>query len=392
MMTRGSERRKTVNAQYHSSDGPRNFEAKTNLVNLKNHGSSKKLVTPVMSNKLEFQNNAFGLKNTLELAPLSSTPSASISKRSNNSIGQKADSPSKKGKLKVYVFKRKDNQAVSDSKIQSSKIVDSDSSEEQDKPNDQNKITEENNRLIEQMMMDRKRQSSYTAEMSLGLKSNLSSFKSKQKKKVIRKIIQRRKTRQFTKGQSNDFENNSLALRDTNTPDVYNDRVAALTHKARSNAVNSPNFSKGIITNENRHSSTPLSKSGFKTRDLEERRTSELPLERLSLLETPSSPMKRTTEQIIAQTMADLAKIKEENSVSEVSTSKLEDPSPKVVLDVKDTWEPSPSKLDDTCHEIMKDIEDLELKYKLRENWLDTQTSAEKPFVTEVSAIFTHNE
>lgn len=37
----------------------------------------------------------------------------------------------------------------------------------------------------------------------------------------------------------------------------------------------------------------------------------------------------------------------------------------------------------------MKDIKDLELNYKLRENWLDSKNSSDKPFNVEISAILT---
>ena len=164
MMSRGSERRRTFAGIYHSSDGPRNLEAKNALVSMKDYSSKKKLVTPVSSGKIEFQNNALGLKNTLELAPLSSTPSANISKRSNNSLVQKVDSPSKKGKLQVYVFKRKDDHTLSKNTIENpTSKAPSDESGEAIR-DEKKKLTEENNKLIQQMMMDRTRQPSFTSK------------------------------------------------------------------------------------------------------------------------------------------------------------------------------------------------------------------------------------
>ena len=55
-----------------------------------------------------------------------------------------------------------------------------------------------------------------------------------------------------------------------------------------------------------------------------------------------------------------------------------------------DTWSrASTSKLDDTCQEIMEDIDSLEVKYKLRENWMEEQSLIEKPFLSDVSTVLT---
>ena len=85
--------------------------------------------------------------------------------------------------------------------------------------------------------------------------------------------------------------------------------------------------------------------------------------------------------------MTELAKINEENSVSSRSESVKEDQSPKILVGIQDTWGNENSKLDDTCNEIMNDFNALELNYKLRENWLETNNSIDKPFDVELSVI-----
>jgi hypothetical protein len=100
------------------------------------------------------------------------------------------------------------------------------------------------------------------------------------------------------------------------------------------------------------------------------------------------SPKKATTEQLIAQSMAELAKINEEVSLSDAS-SQLPDPSPKVTVGITDTWDTYSTKLDETCKEIVDDMNDLELRYKLRENWHEAKATLDKPFPSEVSIILT---
>ena len=117
------------------------------------------------------------------------------------------------------------------------------------------------------------------------------------------------------------------------------------------------------------------------------RRNSELDIEKTSPVH-----VKKNSELILQQNIANLAKINEEtDSLSDQSGSMI-DPSPKVKVELKDTWGMGTPRIDDTWLEIMNDIDDLELKYRLRENWLDTKASIDRPFTAELSAIFTIND
>lgn len=102
--------------------------------------------------------------------------------------------------------------------------------------------------------------------------------------------------------------------------------------------------------------------------------------------------MKKHSELLPIQNIAKLAEINEENdSLSDQSGAMMEQ-SPKVIVEIKDTWGVGTPRIDDTWLEIMNDINDLELKYRLRDNWLDTKSSIDRPFTADISAIFTIND
>ncbi|CAI2362110.1 unnamed protein product [Moneuplotes crassus] len=79
-------------------------------------------------------------------------------------------------------------------------------------------------------------------------------------------------------------------------------------------------------------------------------------------------------------------KIKEDQN-QRAEASESQDFTPKLALEMHDTWNPEPSSKDDSCGGILKDIKGLQLKYKLREGWHDNNTNQKKPFDSDISVI-----
>jgi len=91
-----------------------------------------------------------------------------------------------------------------------------------------------------------------------------------------------------------------------------------------------------------------------------------------------------TTEEIIAKGMAELAELN--SKFDEYNKeSNPEDPSPKVEMNIRDTYQIDPDK--SLAQELLEDFEKLELHFKLKENWLDISKEDERPFDPEYSII-----
>ena len=76
--------------------------------------------------------------------------------------------------------------------------------------------------------------------------------------------------------------------------------------------------------------------------------------------------------------MADLVELNSpENEERSVSVERPS-PSPKVEIGIKDTYQIDPDR--SLTQELLKDFDKLELKYKLKENWLDITGEEERPF------------
>lgn len=386
---------------YHSSDGPRNKEIKLNLVGAQNPAHRSK-------NSISIINQTAVATKFNQVNSVKNLPGLS---QNTTQVTQKRISPlpngdrQKKTKMKVYVFNRNEEKKDTEQSIDDSTVTPQHKISE-------NKLTEENNRLIEQMFKDRKRQYSCTTEMNSAFKSKLLGSKRKPKRRVIRKIVSRdqalknsKKSNLLSVNESTESTSNQKTIE--KSPDLTKDtrqieQVSSSIFQKKQLEVktSTPNLcipddiNSAPLENSTRNrTKKPLKIVFQKSRKVESALGSPLKLlseapSTLNMDLLPTETPKKTTEELIAQSMADLAKINEENSVSEKSSSHPEDPSPKITVGVADTWGKE-SRPDDTYREIMRDIGDLELKYRLRENWMETQTSQEKPFPADVSAIFT---
>lgn len=418
---------------YHSSDGPRNMERKKNLIRIKAQSNSNLLNLPSKSNKIDFENNANNLKAIKELEPLNSSPNSGNTSKINSIAVRGSESPKKnKAKMKGYVFLRKTKVKNLEGTIEQEDINKSqESNENRDDHDDSIKLTEKNNMLIEQMMMDRKRQYSLATELNGPFKSRLAEInKAKPHKRVLKKFINKKTTKKFSNSNniiegSGSKINSPIARKSNETPDlklskkllIKESEVGSNTHKNSPKNSSTRNVLKyrikgskhrGLATYKNKMKSMPIHEDHkFKNNQkLESKINLSQHKKTDNNLDVPKndsqifgsseasnsrnlSPSRMTTEQIITQSIAELDKINEENSVSQVSESFTDDPSPKVLVGITDTWGSTGSVLDETWNDLMQDIDFLELKYRLRENWLDTKTTLEKPFVTQISAIFT---
>mmetsp|Transcript_43381 Transcript_43381/g.51016 ORF Transcript_43381/g.51016 Transcript_43381/m.51016 type:complete len:99 (+) Transcript_43381:1278-1574(+) len=93
---------------------------------------------------------------------------------------------------------------------------------------------------------------------------------------------------------------------------------------------------------------------------------------------------------MIMDSIAKLAEIQKiEGDKPQEDVNYEPEPSPKIFVSIKDTWNTHGDNLDETCAEIFKDFASLEMQYRLRENWLDMDDNMEKPFPSDISAIFT---
>lgn len=111
---------------------------------------------------------------------------------------------------------------------------------------------------------------------------------------------------------------------------------------------------------------------------------------------------KSTTEDIIAKSIAELAKISNNvEDIPEVESDGTPTPSPKVSVGIRDTWGTFlysypyiGTNETDTSYakELMNDFAKLELNYKLKENWLDLNEEIERPFEAEFSIIMSNDK
>ena len=102
------------------------------------------------------------------------------------------------------------------------------------------------------------------------------------------------------------------------------------------------------------------------------------------------APTKKV-EELIAQSIKILDKIKEETDSQNCATPRVE-ASPKIKINLVNTWGNDAIQQNDTWRELANDLDTLELHYKLRENWLEIEENVKKPFTADVSIIKTEDK
>ena len=150
-------RRMTVANNYHSSDNTRNIDMKINIMKMKNHGSQNRLPIQKLTIKNEERIHVKGIKNIKNPQSLKHTDHETKNRGIQNYFMGK--SPQKKEKLKEYKFLRNNKAKIINNKNKSREINESENNQSpKNSPKilEKYKITEENNRLIDQMI-NRKR-------------------------------------------------------------------------------------------------------------------------------------------------------------------------------------------------------------------------------------------
>lgn len=100
---------------------------------------------------------------------------------------------------------------------------------------------------------------------------------------------------------------------------------------------------------------------------------------------------KNTVEDLIAESIKILDTIKD-NRYDDNVDSKDPEFSPIIDVGISDTWGNDTQLANDTMLELAKDFNDLQLQYKLRENWLESSDRIKKPFKVDLSVIQTHHK
>jgi hypothetical protein len=245
---------------YHSSDGPRNIELKKNLISVKAQSSSNLLNPHLTYHKINFENNANNLKAIKELEPIDLQPNSVNTSKANSIVVRGSNSPNKsKTKMKGYIFLRKSKVKNTENTIEQEDTNKSQESYENNERHDESiKLTEQNNKLIEQMMMDRKRQYSLATELNGAFKSKLADInKSKPHRRVLKKFVSK-KTTQKLSNSNNINENSESKIKSTRerksneTPDlkinkeliVKDKEIGPKTHKKVSQVSSTTNVLK----------------------------------------------------------------------------------------------------------------------------------------------------
>ena len=258
-------------------------------------------------------------------------------------------------KMSAYVFKRNELNALG------AESTNQDESSEKTKEN----LTEENNMLIEQMFKNKKRQFSYTKGLESMFQNKLRN-KAKPKRRVVKRFINNKPVRinatinkQDKDTESDDSKNDShgnivwfTTFTDAKDSDIKEPKFKSQASSSKQLGIYVSESTKhsnnaSIMNQENVVKSKLRSVlDTLKPQILEKQDLSSL----TNNADTQASEKKVTeTEKIIAESIAKLAKINEENDTISDNSSDIKDPSPKINVQIKDTWgEGETEKGDDT--------------------------------------------
>ena len=425
------DQRRTLQNDYHSSDGRRSMFSSNNAEGLISQSSLGKLFPLKTSNKQDSTSTTINIENSKNTQNLSNT--SEVVQNSQETIRNKHNSEKeankksrfrvikwktrslpldteKQSKMSSYVFKKKDEKSATDddksSNANQSDAPQNKSTTPEEFQNNQNRIKEENNKLIELMLMGRKRQNSLPNEILF--QSNILQQKKPSNRKVLKRFHKKSTVNPSVNQSIGDNKSNESSTQSTKhkskqnlvTPnlnqsskfgsnprqiieDLMNKRTIN-QNKDEQVLIESPNktevrkgskvihsISKGLIhsssnpdavINQNtaiiknakirennkidlKHSKTDQHLESYKLSSSLNSNRLDSESERVKV---STSPIKRTTEQIIAQSLAELAKINEENDSK--SDWSLQDPSPKINVDIKDTWGTNTPRLNDTVY------------------------------------------
>ena len=337
MNGRGSNRRNTVGNNFNSSDGPRNIDTRERLTKLPAFGSQSKLN---IASNMSKSNNAkvTSIKNIPSLNELGSNNSsiniAPLDLNSSNKLLSQS-SQFKKPKMKGYMFLRKKNtkEDMNSSPNETLNKKNTNTPLPLNEDNADNQITTENNKLIEKIMKDRKRQYSLNVEMNSAFKSKIKLLGKKPHRKVIKKVCRLKPNKKLStdtgnRNQSMNASPKSTSIRvahikrsskniaqipiSENAQDIETEQsknkeeVGLLKHQVSSSKTVSM-LHKPINTHEPQVSSSKL-KTPLSLLKVESNTSAQKSL----FSEPRSGSPQLTTEQIIAKSMAELEGINEE--------------------------------------------------------------------------------
>lgn len=210
-------------------------------------------------------------------------------------------------------------------------------------------------------------------ELANAFKSKFKLLKKKPHKRVLKKFIHGSKKSIISNtinSMNHSSESSTASTKEVNknhdTPDININKRRLLGD------TNNSFHNKGLSVNTvleaplltQKALSTQCSSSTFKQQHerrvekvVENLKSPDKPLERIGSIITESKVVPDsddrnmkipTTEQIIAQSMAELARINEENSISDNTSGFIEDPSPKISVGITDTWGKNGPNVDDS--------------------------------------------
>jgi flagellar motility protein MotE (MotC chaperone) len=230
---------------FHSSEGIRNEDFKMRLLDLRN----TKLSIPEASTHISQFKHQLKVRSNKNLPNISQNSSFQADVSAQPSPNKSKISSFKKPKMKGYVFLRKNNaKMLSDSAVSLNGKEEFNKSNNDSLKNDpdtsQNlgsdrykQLTEENNRLIEQIMMDRKRQYSCTIEMNNAFKSKFKLLNKKPRRKLM-KINAKGKSFKQMAIKSQVKEAKKLSMDFTKTNEVHTSEASTKSTKKLNNLKN----------------------------------------------------------------------------------------------------------------------------------------------------------
>lgn len=314
MNTRGKQRRRT---EYHSSDGPRDGNMGTNLLQLKKHQSQNRLNIRAKKSSQDLTNNQNPPKHT------GINPNFSFSKNSPETGSTKKRI--KKGYIMLRKAKHKEPQKDSSKNIPTSEHKDL----------EKYKITEENNKLIEKMI-NRKRQSSVTEEMQGKLHSKMIILSQKKSRRnIMKKVMDNNNKRSFLN------ETHISANRSSTTDQKPVKSIGKRPRKLKSTQVLLSKEASRNSTKEIGSLKLSTLEAGFGTNTLK------VPAEFKNSSDAGEKLRKLSQEEVIKNSDRLDNSEKQESEEKTVKSFK-EEPSPKVQLGIADTWGEKNSEMNDT--------------------------------------------
>ena len=257
--TKGDKKRRRTNIDYHSSDGRRGSLGVNNLISFQYQLSQGKLHPLKHKNNTEVESSTINVENNKKNIPSFSQNVSNLNLNEGKEIitkqldDQRNKTPiNRKSKIKVYKWKQKlpsMDDGPSRNKMSTYVFCKKDeknqtnidkSSTAIDPPTPQNKsgiphdvgkedhdrIKEENYKLIEQMLKNRKRQYSWVNELNGQFNSKLLQRKNKPHRKVIRKIVNKNTIKKdliVNKSESNNHSSESSTQSTKNKTKPNND-------------------------------------------------------------------------------------------------------------------------------------------------------------------------